>query len=302
VLKRPRVTSVGLIIPPHPTEHFEYPHHIDRASIDALPGKPGVYLFRGQHGIPVYIGKSVNIRARVLSHLRTAEEAALLQASRRVDFLRTAGDIGALLVESQLIKQLQPVFNSQLRQIGESFALCLAGDDTRPQIIGSFEWSAGTSGPRYGLFVSRSAADEGLRRLIRQHRLCPALCGLESTIRGRACFSHQLSRCAGACIGIESAAAHRARLRAALQQLDAAVWPYPGAVGIVEESEGWRQIHVVERWSYLGSLEGRRRTLKRRGSQMIDIDTYKILARPMLAGELTVVPIAAPASRQRKSG
>ncbi|MFC3110771.1 GIY-YIG nuclease family protein [Undibacterium arcticum] len=64
-----RITSVGLVIQPDPSDLFVYPDHIDRASLDALPPRPGIYIFRDQHDTPLYIGKSVNIRSRVLSHL-----------------------------------------------------------------------------------------------------------------------------------------------------------------------------------------------------------------------------------------
>jgi excinuclease Cho len=286
---RLRVTSVGLIIPADPFAHFTYPAHIDRASLDALPRKPGVYLFRDRHGTPIYIGKSVNIRSRVLSHLRTAEEASMLQESCTVDFLRTAGEVGALLLESQMIKKLQPAWNAQLKESGEAFALRLEEGETRPQAVGSTGVDFADGSALYGLFPSRSAAQEGLRMLVRRHMLCPALTGLETAARGRACFSRQIGRCRGACIGNESLETHHARLRAALEQLQASVWPYAGQVGIVEESDGWRQIHVIDRWCYLGSLEGRRKKLKRPAKPFIDIDTYKILAKPMLRGELTIV-------------
>src|SRR4051794_16466613 len=88
-----RITSVGLVITPDPADRFEYPHHIDRASVAALPPKPGIYIFRDAQHRPLYIGKSVNIRTRVLSHLRTHEEARMLQQSCYVEFRRTAGDI-----------------------------------------------------------------------------------------------------------------------------------------------------------------------------------------------------------------
>ena len=89
-----RITSVGLLIKPDPADTFEYPHHIDRASLDALPAKPGIYIFRGEQDRPLYIGKSVNIRTRVLSHLRAPEEARMLRQNRYIDFRRTAGAQG----------------------------------------------------------------------------------------------------------------------------------------------------------------------------------------------------------------
>ena len=286
---RPRVTSVGLIMPPQPAEHFEYPAHIDRASLDALPGSPGIYLFLDHHGVPLYIGKSVSIRTRVLSHLRTPEESAMLNESRRVEFMRTAGEIGALLLESHLIKKMQPAYNAKLRHLGEAFALQLMPGQLSPCVVGSdavdFKDGAGV----YGFFTSRNAAHEGLRALARKYALCPALLGLETATQGRGCFARQLGRCRGACIGHESQQMHLTRLRLALEELQASVWPFAGRIGIVEQHDGLRQTHVIDRWCYLGSLEGRRKKLARSTRHFIDVDTYKILARPMLLGELDVV-------------
>ncbi|RJG03884.1 GIY-YIG nuclease family protein [Noviherbaspirillum sedimenti] len=286
---RPRVTSVGLIMPSRPAEDFEYPAHIDRASLAALPPKPGVYFFRNRAGEPLYIGKSVNLRARVLAHLRAPEEMAMLAESRHVDFLPTAGEIGALLLESHLIKRYQPAYNVLLRFAGESFALYLKGEDSRPQVIGHSEAGGAEAAGLHGLFASRSEAEQEWRALVRRHQLCPALLGLETSTHGRACFAHQVGHCRGACIGRETLQAHRQRLQLALEQLNAAVWPYGGPIGIVEMDAQWRQVHVIDRWSYLGSLEGRRRKIALPARRHIDIDTYKILARPLAAGTLTYV-------------
>ena len=284
---RSRVSSVGLILRPSPAAGFRYPDHIDRASLDALPREPGVYLFVGHDGEPVYIGKSVCLRSRVLSHLRTPEEAAMLRDTARIDFVRTAGDIGALLLESRLIKQMQPPYNALLRMVRDTYALGLDAGAAAPAVC-----SSGTRRPGrqlFGLFGSRASAEEALRALARRHGLCPALLGLEAMVCKRGCFSRQLGRCNGACIGAETAEQHAARLRAALAGMQEAVWPFAGAVGIVERGAGMRQVHVVDRWAYLGSLEGRRRRLARSGPPLVDIDTYKILAAPLLGGSFELV-------------
>ena len=79
---------------------FAYPQHL-RNSMDDLPAAPGVYIFHGDsETLPLYIGKSVNIRNRVLSHLRNEEEARLLRQTRRISHIRTAGEVGALLLEA----------------------------------------------------------------------------------------------------------------------------------------------------------------------------------------------------------
>jgi excinuclease Cho len=96
--------------PPYadPARHYAYPAHL-RDMVADMPSAPGVYLFHGEDGdLPLYIGKSINLRSRVLSHLRNPEEANLLRQTRRISHIRTAGEIGALLLEASLIKQQQP--------------------------------------------------------------------------------------------------------------------------------------------------------------------------------------------------
>ena len=157
-----RITSVGLVIQPDPRDLFVYPDHIDRASLDALPARPGIYIFRDQHDAPLYVGKSVNIRSRVLSHLRTPEEARMLAHSRTVEFRRTAGEIGALLLESRLIKELQPLHNKKLRRLREMCTLRLGNGDGSgmPEVIFARDHDFATTHNLYGLFATRKSALE----------------------------------------------------------------------------------------------------------------------------------------------
>lgn len=286
-----RVTSVGLLSKPDPASSFVYPHHIDRGSLDALPSKPGIYIFRDEQDRPLYVGKSINIRSRVLSHLRTPEEARMLQQSRYVEYRRTAGDIGALLLESRLIKDLQPLHNKKLRRTREMCALRLVpGPQSVPEIVYAREHDFACSSDLYGLFATRKAALEKLREIVDIHMLCPALTGLEQAMRGRACFARQISRCLGACVGAEPLQDHCRRLQAALDDLRIVVWPWAGPMGIVEECDGWKQTHVVDHWFYLGSIdhvEGAA-PVKQAARRSFDVDTYKILVKPMLRGELRV--------------
>ncbi len=90
------------------------PPHIDRAAVDAIPEAPGVYLFYGEAAPPLYIGESRSMRCRVLQHF--CSPAAWTQQVRRVEWQRTAGELGARLREASLVKQLDPVFNRHLRR------------------------------------------------------------------------------------------------------------------------------------------------------------------------------------------
>ncbi|MGJ4802337.1 excinuclease Cho [Luteimonas sp. SDU82] len=268
--------------------HYAYPEHL-RPQIALLPRAPGVYVFLGESGpVPLYIGKSVDIRHRVMDHMRTPEEARLLRQTRRIEFTRTAGDLGAQLLEAQQIKLRQPVHNKLLRRRRDLYSVRLLRG--WPEVV----HSAGVpfaSAPRlYGLYSSRAAALQALRAVADDNRLCYGLLGIEQVPAGRACFRAALGRCAGACAGREPLAEHEARLEAALYERRVAAWPYAGAVGLVEEGPDMTQIHVVRDWHYLGSANTRSQARRLVADVPgFDNDGYRILSGPVLEGRCRVV-------------
>ena len=141
------------------------PHGIAPDNLAALPRSCGVYVFRGEGALPLYIGKSVDLRARVLSHLRNADEAAMLAQSRRVDIYRTAGEIGALLLEAQWVKQHMPLYNIRLRRSRSLVAWRLSPDGANagqpPQLVDSARHDFAHTSDLYGLYASRRAAHPG---------------------------------------------------------------------------------------------------------------------------------------------
>jgi len=260
-------------------------HRIDPGSLDALPRAPGVYIFRGEGTLPVYIGKSVDIRSRVLAHLRAADEAQMLAHSRRVDCIETAGELGALLLEARLIKQLSPLFNIRLRRLRNLCTLQLSAQPQglQTQIVSGKEAAIGQADDLYGLFGSAHAAREKLRALGDQHRLCLGLLGLEK-VGPRGCFGLQVRTCLGACAGHEPRPAHDERLRQALTDLKVHAWPFAGAVDIVEQRGDWQQRHRLRDWRYLGTWCSRTGQFSAHTPQGFDLDTYKILVKPVMLG------------------
>lgn len=271
-----------------PALPFEYPTHL-REALGDLPSAPGVYVFHGEEGgLPLYIGKSVNLRSRVLSHLRNPDEARLLRQTRHISHIRTAGEIGALLLEASLIKQQQPLLNQKLRRSRQLCSLRLV--DARPEVVYSKDLNFATEPALFGLFSSRHAALESLRQIADEHRLCYGALGLEKLKPGRACFRALLRQCGGVCRGDESAEAHHSRLLQSLERLRVACWPYPGAIGLVERDGDDCQIHVVRNWCYLGSVytEAEARLLDVLAAGF-DADGYKILCQPLLSGRAEII-------------
>ena len=96
------------------------PPQLPPDALEGLPESPGVYRFFGVNDLPLYIGKSVNLRDRVRSHFssdyRNSNDHRLSAEIRRLDWIETAGELGALLLESRLVKEVAPLHNALLRR------------------------------------------------------------------------------------------------------------------------------------------------------------------------------------------
>lgn len=209
----------------------------------------------------------------------------LAQEIRRIEWRQTAGELGALLLESRLVKDMQPLHNRQLRRERRLFAWHLAGEATqRPQLqlVGGEEFGQIELEHLFGVFRSRRQALETLRELGETHALCPQLLGLESG-RGR-CFAHQLGRCRGACCDQESAAQHRLRVQIALSEHLLKSWPFRGPIGLREQdASGERtEIHLFHHWRHLATVrdeEGLQDALRVPVPMAFDLDTYRLLIK-----------------------
>jgi excinuclease Cho len=240
--------------------------------------------------LPLYIGKSVNLRSRLLAHLRTPDEARMLRQTQRISHVRTAGELGALLLEAQWIKEQQPLFNQKLRRNRQLCSWLWQGD--APALVHAREVDFALTTDLFGLYASRHAAQEALRALADEHRLCWGALGLERLAPGRGCFRASVRQCAGVCRGDESLDSHQERLKQALAAWRVSTWPYAGAVGLVESDGDLTQVHVVRHWCFLGSAPDvcSARGLTRVASAF-DADAYQILAKPLLTGTVQVVAL-----------
>lgn len=214
------------------------PPHLDPAMLETLPDDPGVYVFRGAGGQPLYVGKAKNLSDRIRGHFhadsRLAIDARLSAQTHAIEVQPTAGEFSALILEAQWVKALNPLHNQRLRKTPGARFIALPGPGLAPRLISLADllhqgpspahWPAGLYGP----FTSAAAARSTLSHLGRVHGLCDAGIGLWH--RGRVdapapCFSHQVGRCPGLCTGDESAASHHQRLLAALHPLRLPAWP-----------------------------------------------------------------------------
>jgi excinuclease Cho len=274
------------------------PVHL-RELASRLPQAAGVYFFYGSSTLPLYIGKSINIRTRVLSHLREPSEARMLKQTERFDYQLTAGEMGALLLEAQLIKQCQPLYNHKLRRNRQLCAWRLTGEQTLELVQASTVDFAQTP-HLYGLYASRHSAENGLRNLANEHQLCHVALGLEKPTGHRGCFRFMLKQCRGVCCGHESPAQHAQRLFDALQVLTIQTWPYNGPIALHEKAvrpvpdQPRQQLHVVHNWCYLGSAPTKKAAhALAKVESGFDADSYQILCKPILMSQMPIIELDA---------
>lgn len=228
--------------------------------LQSIPNVPGVYLFYGdKEGLPLYIGKSIELRTRVLSHFTSdiyhTKEMNLSKQVKHIEWIATTGELGALLLESRLIKEKMPVYNRKLRRAKNIFTFEVdeSAQYFQIQIVSTSETDVIQRENLYGAFKSKKQAENVLRQLIEVNILCGKLCHLDHSAKH--CFAFQLNKCKGACQQQEAAETYNLRVQIALFQYKKRVWPYEGAIGIKEycPKQQKAQLHVIDQWQYLGT-------------------------------------------------
>lgn len=281
------------------------PPQLPADALEGVPECPGVYRFFGVNDLPLYIGKSVNLRDRVRSHFtsdyRNANDHRLSAEIRRLDWIETAGELGALLLESRLVKEVAPLHNALLRRRKTYGVLRLPSLREAPEFVkvDAIDWDARGPGaePLYGPFSSPRAARELLEAIAAEEGLCWRLLGWEK--RGGPCFARQVRKCRGACVGEETPEAHNVRLATALEAKRIPDWPFAGPVAIVERdaARAIEEAHVVHQWRHLGTArdEGELLALaEARRLPEFDPDILKVLRRWLSEHPGRARPLHAP--------
>lgn len=258
------------------------PLGISQEVLDTLPESPGVYIFYGENGMPLYIGKSINLRDRILSHFSSdhlsSTDMKISQQIKSIETIETAGELGALFLESTLIKKHQPLFNRKLRLSRKLIALRKIQTPVGYQTIEYIDAHSVTMDQLeniVGIFSSNRQIKDFLYELCKEYGLCPKLFGLEKGTGE--CFSYHLEQCRGACIGKVSSLAYNLKFDEAFYRHRIRPWPFSGPILIKEKGES-EEHFVVDKWCLIGSLKSEQdRIDELQQEYQFDYDAYKIL-------------------------
>jgi DNA polymerase-3 subunit epsilon len=185
-----------------------------KVDCSALPSEPGVYVFRNEAGQPLYVGKSVDIRARAKAHFRpSSPDTGWVTQAEIVDWIETNSEVGALLTEHRLIRELRPPGNERMKHEDKWVYLRCRLDIAYPILEVGVEPAAGLAvnvGPLRGRFAAAELVEQLQSLFALRH------CGRGMKRREWPSAYGQMGRCLSPCLGDLDPNAYRRRLDEAL--------------------------------------------------------------------------------------
>ena len=165
------------------------------------PPSPGVYRMIDADGDVLYVGKAKNIRKRIIAYTRPTgydpRIERMIAATASLEFVSTATETEALLLEANLIKRLRPRFNVLLRDDKSFPYILITADHWAPQIL-KHRGARTRDGNYYGPFASVWAVNRTITALQRAFLLRSCSDGFFES-RTRPCLLYQIKRCSGPC-------------------------------------------------------------------------------------------------------
>lgn len=192
-----------------------------RAVVDeGVEARPGVYRMTAEDGAVLYVGKSKNLRARLLGYFRSErreKSARILRRTHQIAWEYTPSEFAALLLELSLIKRHRPPLNVMAKRDPRQYAFIRITTDLAPRLAVARGGAAG-DGVHYGPFIGPHLVEEAVHELTETFGLrdCadhvpmgftdrPALVPLGRT---PGCVRHEIKKCLAPCIAACSARAY----------------------------------------------------------------------------------------------
>lgn len=242
--------ETSLLLSDPPGRYKNLNENLKVEDIESLPEACGIYYFFDEKQQLLYIGKSKNIRHRVLSHLGNSSSKRALEMKQRIhsiSFELTGSELIALLRESREIKEEKPVYNRAQKRTLYYWGLYPFKDEYG-YINFRLQKISETADDPVTCYNNKKEAVSTLTKMVEKNWLCQKLSGLYQT--EGACFHHSIRQCNGACIQAESVAVYNKRAEALLDglKLDR------GNVLIIDRGRdtGERSLVRIEKGMYLG--------------------------------------------------
>lgn len=195
------------------------PLHLPQEQVADLPISPGVYYFHNEKGKVVYVGKARNIKKRVTSHFTGngsgRKKQEFIRNIHGISYEKTGTELMAFILESIEIRRLWPPYNNAQKRIESKFGFYVF-EDQGGYLRLAIEKRRKYSSPVY-TFNLLTDGHQRMRELVREFKLCPKLCFLQTD--NDACIGVADKSCKGACDKKEKPVKYNQRVTAAIEHL-----------------------------------------------------------------------------------
>lgn len=167
-----------------------------------LPSSPGVYLMKSSLGTIIYVGKSKNLKNRVLSYFQssnthTRKVEKLVKNINDFEYIQTDTEFEAFMLECKLIKKLQPEFNRMMKNPRSYAYIVIRMDHEYPTLELTNIFNEHDSNLYFGPYTNKKTAEKAIQGLKEFFRID---CSNPSN-RKTACLNYSLNLCIGMCLG-----------------------------------------------------------------------------------------------------
>ncbi len=198
--------------------------------------RPGTYRFLCGEGSVLYVGKSKQLRTRLLSYFRAEwphdKGARILWRAARIEWEYQPSEFAALLRELRLIKQLRPRYNWMMKRDARHYCFVKLTAGLAPKLMVTRDAGGDERGTYYGPYLSAGRISGALRELsdvlglrdcasdVRMHYRDQAELPVMATPRTPGCIRHEIGTCLGPCVGAVTEQAYTTQLALARAFLD----------------------------------------------------------------------------------
>ena len=263
-----------------------------------LPGRPGVYIMHDVHDVIIYVGKAVSLKNRVRQYFqsRRGKSPKVIRMVSEIDhfeYIVTDSELEALVLESNLIKEHRPKFNTMLKDDKSYPYIRVTLGEPFPRILIARQMKKDSS-KYYGPYPTAGAVRDTIELLRRLYKIRSCSKRLpEAQGKERPCLYHHIGQCDAPCQGWISEEAYRAHIDAAVAFLNGDVKTEIAALTEKMQAAA-EEMRFEEAAAYRDLIESIRTVGERQKITSADGDDRDIIA-------VATAAAAAPAGEQTES-
>ena len=197
-----------------------------KGKLTLLPSSPGVYLHKDVRGKVLYVGKALRLNQRVRSYFQDSHDhppriCELVDRVADFDYIVTASENEALVLEDQLIKEYRPRYNVRLKDDKRYPYIRITIQEALPrvEVVRRIE----ADGARYfGPFTAVRDMRATLQHALRAFQVRTCLLNLPDETVPRPCLDYQIGRCSAPCTGLDAPDSYRLKVKALVRFLEGA--------------------------------------------------------------------------------